>query len=86
MDLDEFMSDNLEKDLTIDQLCDKDGSAQNGLILNKEDNANELKKYFEEQERREREKRAKQIRFHNRRKFDELVKPILSLEIISNFY
>ena len=26
------------------------------------------------------------MRFHNRRKFDELVKPILSLDLIKQFY
>ena len=40
----------------------------------------------EEQMRREQEQREKTIRFHSRNRVDELIQPILSLELIKQFY
>ena len=46
----------------------------------------ESRRYYIEQEKKEMEEKQRLIRFHDRKKVDELIKPILSLDLVEEFY
>jgi hypothetical protein len=44
------------------------------------------KAFYEEELRREREEQDRRIRWHDRKNVEELIGPILSLELVNSFF